>query len=71
MKREARDEAKVDVSSRGGCAESLGMNVIYMGGFKNSQSTAEGAHLVVWENHHLPSITNSYEESRLASVRGL
>lgn len=55
----------MDVSSRGGCAESsgsglLGMNVIYMGGFKNSQSTAESAHLVIWENHPaLQSITNS------------
>lgn len=61
VKREARDEAKENVRKAVGAAvrnlQDLDMNKIYVEGFDDPESAAEGAHLAVWENHHLISIT--------------
>uniref|UniRef100_A0A1B6EK62 Cytosol aminopeptidase n=1 Tax=Cuerna arida TaxID=1464854 RepID=A0A1B6EK62_9HEMI len=56
-KSEGRDEAKENVRKAVGAGilklQAMKVNKIYVEGFDDPESAAEGAHLAVWENHHL------------------
>uniref|UniRef100_A0A1B6KCK8 Cytosol aminopeptidase n=1 Tax=Graphocephala atropunctata TaxID=36148 RepID=A0A1B6KCK8_9HEMI len=56
-KREGRDETKENIRKAAGAGvrqlQQMRVNKIFVEGFEDPESAAEGAHLAVWENHHL------------------
>lgn len=71
-KQEARDETKENVRKAVGAAvrqlQDLRVNKIYVEGFEDPESAAEGAHLAVWQNYNISPTRSETRKTKMPDL---